>query len=160
MSDVPNRLHVLQLIAIRRQLYATRLSHPVGFSIIAGGASASCLIPALDSERHPDVAVYLTPPPAIEDAKPLASLVPRDRDRGRFAQLAEARLRGEARRIPAAGSEGILDRRPPQACDGRDAAGAESVGRELVEPPDLYRTRLLPGLEFSCGAVFEAAGLE
>lgn len=28
-----------------------------------------------------------------------------------------------------------------------------------IEPPDFYRTRLLPGLEFSCGAVFEAAGL-
>ena len=28
-----------------------------------------------------------------------------------------------------------------------------------IRPPTLYRSRLLPGLEFSCGAVFEAAGL-
>ena len=28
-----------------------------------------------------------------------------------------------------------------------------------VKPPAIYRTRLLPGLEFSCGDVFRAAGI-
>ncbi len=27
----------------------------------------------------------------------------------------------------------------------------------VVRPPDVYRTRLLPGFEFACGPVFEAA---
>ena len=42
---------------------------------------------------------------------------------------------------------------------GRDATRAESLGRDAIEPPAIYRTRLLPGLEFSCEAVFRAAGL-
>ena len=28
-----------------------------------------------------------------------------------------------------------------------------------IEPPAIYRTRLLPGLEFSCEDVFRTAGL-
>ena len=130
VSDVPNRLHLLQLVAIRDQLQAYESLHPGRIHVIAGGSECKLLIPALDSERHPDLAVYLTLRRRIEDARLLASLGPRDRHRGRFAQLAEARLRREARGIPAARRQGILDRRRPQARDGRDAAGAESVGRE------------------------------
>ncbi len=29
----------------------------------------------------------------------------------------------------------------------------------MITPPEIYQTRLLPGLEFSCGEVFRAAGL-
>ena len=29
-----------------------------------------------------------------------------------------------------------------------------------IKPPAIYRTRLLPGLEFSCEAVFRAAGID
>jgi Uma2 family endonuclease len=32
--------------------------------------------------------------------------------------------------------------------------------REVIRPPQTYRTRLLPGLAFSCERVFQAAGAE
>jgi len=30
--------------------------------------------------------------------------------------------------------------------------------KRIVRPPEKYKTRLLPDLEFDCGAVFKAAG--
>ena len=45
------------------------------------------------------------------------------------------------------------------ARDGRDAAARGRWVETTVKPPAIYRPRLLPGLEFSIEAVFNAAGL-
>ena len=68
MSDIPNRIHLLQLDAIRQQLYSYRHSRSDRVPLIASGCECKLLIPAFDSERHPDVSLYLTAPPPINDA--------------------------------------------------------------------------------------------
>src|SRR5262245_45205261 len=67
VSDVPNRRHLLQVVAPRRQLSAYDLAHPNRVQAILAGSECKILLARLESERHPDVAVYLTPPPDDED---------------------------------------------------------------------------------------------
>jgi Uma2 family endonuclease len=66
MVEVPNVRHFLQVDAIRRQLYSYQGVQPDRVNYIGSGADCKILIEALDSERHPDVLVYTSPPPAEE----------------------------------------------------------------------------------------------
>ena len=114
VSDVPNRRHMLQLDAIRKRAALCLQGDPPGpHLLIATGDECKLLVPAFESERHPDLSRLSDRIAADRQRDPLAPLVPRDRHRDRLPELAEARLRGEARGIPAAGREGILDRRRP-----------------------------------------------
>ncbi|MGP0065262.1 MAG: Uma2 family endonuclease [Isosphaeraceae bacterium] len=160
VSDVPNRLHVLLVFAISRQLFVYDAFHPGRVHMIATGSECKLLIPTLDSERHPDLAIYLTPSPRIEDANlwrnwfpevVIEVVSPGSRKRDYKEKPAEYLQMG-------AKEYWIVDPRKRAMVVMRRVRNrwVESV----VEPPDLYRTRLLPGLEFSCAAVFEAAGLE
>src|SRR5438034_11604766 len=63
VSDVPGLRHALQLNAVRRQLTAHDLAHPGCIHAIFGGAECKLLVPPWESERHPDLSIYLTPPP-------------------------------------------------------------------------------------------------
>src|SRR5438477_9088612 len=63
VSDVPNPPHLAQLNAIRRQLAAYDLAHPNVVHAIAGGGECKLLVREEESERHPDIAVYKSPPP-------------------------------------------------------------------------------------------------
>ena len=58
--EVPKRRHMLQVAATRDQLQAHKSQFPGSIHVIAAGSECKLLIPALDSERHPDLAVYLT----------------------------------------------------------------------------------------------------
>src|SRR6516162_4254600 len=64
--DVPKGLHALQLIAVRRQLSAYDFLHPGRVMGIMGSMECQLLIGDLESERHPDVAIYLSPPPDVK----------------------------------------------------------------------------------------------
>ncbi len=61
--DVPKGPHALQLIAIRRQLSRYDVFHPGRIEGIMGSMECKLLIGDLESERHPDVAIYLSSPP-------------------------------------------------------------------------------------------------
>jgi Uma2 family endonuclease len=159
VSDVSNRRHVLQLIATRRQLATYEVLHPGRIAGIMGGADCKLLIGGLESERHPDVAIYLTEPPPIENANlwrhwfpeiviEIVSPSSRKRD---YEEKPEEYLRLGAKEY------WIVDARKKVLVVMRRVRNqwAEST----IKPPALYRTRLLPGLEFSCEDVFRAAGI-
>ena len=67
VSEIPSRLHQLILQALRDQFTYYRLTQ-VGQPIfyIGGGAEAKLLIQSNESERHPDLSVYLTPMPEMD----------------------------------------------------------------------------------------------
>jgi len=159
VSDVPNRVHLLQVVSIRDQLQSFRISNPSRIHIIAAGSECKLLIGEFESERHPDLAVYLTPPPDIDDDDLWAQWVPevvievvspssRERD---YHQKPEEYLRLRVKEYWIVDAEKrlmIVMRR--------------SRGRWIertIRPPAGYRTRLLPGLVFSCSDVFKTAGL-
>src|SRR5262249_26274592 len=63
VSDVPNPRHFAMVNASRRQLAAYDLAYPGKIYAIAAGSECKILVPGFASERHPDIAVYKTPPP-------------------------------------------------------------------------------------------------
>lgn len=67
VSDVPKRKHLAQVNALRRILTAYDLAHPGRIHTIASGSECKLLLWDLQSEGHPDVALYKTAPPEDEE---------------------------------------------------------------------------------------------
>jgi Uma2 family endonuclease len=154
--DVPNPRHFAQLNAIRRQLFSYDLAHPNVIYGVGGGGECKILLATEEgeSERHPDVAVYKTPPPDDDVwATWIPDLVmeivsPGSEDRDYVEKRAEY-LRFGVREywiIDSTRGEVLVLRR-------RGGQWTERV----VRPPQTCTTRLLPGFELDCAAVFEAA---
>jgi Uma2 family endonuclease len=159
VSDVPNRLYMLLVSATRWIFSEYQISHRGRIRGVLGNMECEVLIPAFDSERHPDLAIYLTAPPPIDDATFWRHWLPeivievvspgsRKRD---YEEKPEEYLRLGVKEY------WIIDARKQAMVAMRRTRG-RWVER-TIRPPAIYRTRLLPGLDFSCGAIFAAAGL-
>jgi Uma2 family endonuclease len=157
VSDVPKKRHLLQLESIRDQFSSYKLAHPGRIQVIAAGSDCKIMVAAYESERHPDLAVYMTPPPEEDEdfwyiwipeiVIEVVSLGSKLRD---YKEKREEYLAFGVREywiFDAAKREMLVLKR----------VGGRWRERS-VRPPEIYRTRLLPGLRFSCGQVFQAAG--
>lgn len=67
--DIPGLPHELVLQVVRDAFSAYRLAHPDRLFLVATGSGAALRLPGMQSERHPDLAVYLNPPP-VEGEQP------------------------------------------------------------------------------------------
>jgi Uma2 family endonuclease len=67
MVDVPNFGHLAQVQAVRKQLMRYDEAHPGLIHTISASTESKVLIAATQSERHPDLSVYFSEPPDIED---------------------------------------------------------------------------------------------
>lgn len=74
VTDIRGREHAAVRFAVCEQLDAYRVAHPGVIKYMAGAADAKTELPALESERHPDVSIYLTPMP--EDPYPWDKWLP------------------------------------------------------------------------------------
>jgi Uma2 family endonuclease len=154
VSEVPNPSHLAQVVAIKRQLAAYDLAHPEIIHTVAGSGECKILLADLESERHPDLAIYKNPP--SEETNVWSTWIPEivievvspgseNRD---YLEKREEYLQFGVREywiVDASRQEILILRR--------------SGGRWLeypVRPPEVYRTRLLPGLELACGPIFQA----
>jgi Uma2 family endonuclease len=155
VSDVPGPRHLMQLNAIRRQLHAYDLQHSGRIHSIAGGSDCKILLTELESERHPDVAIYKNPPPEEDDfwaswiPEIVIEVVSPGSEQRDYVEKREEYLRFGIREywIVDADREEVLVLR-------------RSAGRwveRILHPQDVYHTRLLPDFEFRCEPVFEAA---
>ncbi len=66
VTDIPGRAHAMVLFQVEMQLAAWHADHAGVISFMGGGAAAKLELPALASERHPDLSTYLTPMPDDE----------------------------------------------------------------------------------------------
>ena len=66
VSEVPLPKHLAVVNKLRRQLAAYDLQHPNEIWAIASGSECKLPLAEFDSERHPDLAVYLTEPPVTD----------------------------------------------------------------------------------------------
>ncbi|HEY1921279.1 MAG TPA: Uma2 family endonuclease, partial [Tepidisphaeraceae bacterium] len=67
MVDVPHPRHLAQLQSVRNQLILYQESHPGTIHTVTGSTESKVLIASMQSERHPDLSVYLSAPPDVED---------------------------------------------------------------------------------------------
>jgi Uma2 family endonuclease len=154
VSDVPGLPHFLQVAAIRDQLGAYKLAHPDRVYAIGGGAECKVLLPRLQSERHPDIAVYKDPPAVEDDDAMWSTWVPdivvevvspgsEQRD---YEEKRDEYLRFGVREywiVDAARREMLVLRR-----------SGKHWTTHHVRPPKVYRTRLLPEFELETTRIF------
>jgi Uma2 family endonuclease len=155
--DVPNTFHFAQVDEIREQLSGYRRANSGKIYRIGTGSECKILLPDAESERHPDLAVYKTPPPD-EDVWStwvpelvIEVVSPNSADRDYNEKPAEYLSFGVAEYwvIDAArgeGGEALLHRRR-----------AGKWAHIVMRPPQRCTTRQLPGFELDLTAVFAAA---
>jgi Uma2 family endonuclease len=156
VSDVPGRRHRRQYHVLRRSLGVYDGANPGLIQAIYGGSECKILVPGFESERHPDLAVYLTPEPpdeatvwsvwvpdiVIEIVSPGSDLRDYEEKREEYHAFGVREY-------------WIID------VYLRQVTVLRRWGRRwresIVRPPAVYRTRLLPGFELDCAALFAAA---
>jgi Uma2 family endonuclease len=157
VADVPKPKHFLLVDAIRRQFLDPRKKHARLIVGIAGGMECKLLIRALESERHPDLAIYMTLPPdgrndddvwSVWIPTIVVEVVSPSSRRRDYEEKPDEYLRlgiGEYWIVDA--DEGLM----------KVLKRSRGTWREqIVRPPAVYKTRHLPGFEFSIAKVFEA----
>jgi Uma2 family endonuclease len=155
VADIPNPPHFRVVMALKRAFYAHDLTHPGQIHGIAAGSECKILLRALESERHPDVAVYKTPPPAEgEEAwetwapEIVADVVSPGSEQRDYVEKREEYLLFGVREY------WVVDPGKEEMLVLRRLKGRWS--ERVVRAPKVYRTRLLPGFELDVGRVFAA----
>ena len=157
VSDVPDPKHLAQVLASKRQFFRYDDAHPGRIHTIAGGNECRLLLADLQSERHPDLAIYKDAPPkediwstwipdiVIEVVSPGSEV----RD---YVEKREEYLQFGVREY------WIVDADKEEVLVLRRSRGKWK--EEVVKESGVITTRLLPGFEFKCAKVFSAARAE
>ena len=150
--DVPEPSHGRQFQELRDQLVGYRLSHPGVVTFIGGGAEAKLLIGPPQSERHPDIVVYTSAPPEVEDV--WSTWVPEI-----VVEIVSAR----------SAKRDYVDKPPEYLAFGVDeywivdAAKLQMTAltrwrgqwnEQIIKPGKKYKTRRLPGFALDLRRVF------
>ena len=154
VTDVPGRSHLRQVSVLRRQLYAYDLAHPGVIREILTGSEAKILVEDDQSERHPDLLIYKTPPPETDV---WSNWVPEI--------VIEVVSRSSAHRAYDEKPDeyfafGVSEYWIVDADKGEITVLQRSRGkwaRASVKSRDTYRTRLLPEFALDVDAVLNAA---
>lgn len=160
VSEVPNYPHASLTAIIRDFLGRYHLENPGALHRVLDGSSTKLVIPDWESERHPDIAVYLTPPKGRKDRTLWRTWIPelvievvsegsRDRDytqkRDEYGTLGVKEY-------------WIVDAKLQQVLVLR--RGRSQWTEKTLGPADVCQTKLLPGFKLPCQAIFDAAGEE
>jgi Uma2 family endonuclease len=155
-SDVPNPAHLAQFLAIRRQFSTYETAHPGRIYGVMGGAECKIVLAALESERHPDLAIYKTPLPSDEEdvwavwiPEIVIEIVSPGSEQRDYQEKREEYLQFGVQEY------WIVDAERQEVLILRRIGGRWR--EKTIRPPETYGTRLLPGFEFACAPVFEAA---
>jgi Uma2 family endonuclease len=160
VSEVPNFAHMRQVSLIRTRLGHYHVENPDALYDIVDGASCKFVIPDWESERHPDIAVYLTAPKGKKDRTMWRSWIPElvievvsesSRDRDYTEKRDEYWTLGVK-------EYWIVDAKLQQVLALR--RGRSQWTEKTLSPADTCETKLLPGFKLPCKAVFDAAGEE
>jgi Uma2 family endonuclease len=156
VSDVPNPTHLAQFLAIRRQFSVYETAQPGRLYGVMGGAECKIVLTALESERHPDLAIYKTPLPSGEEdvwavwiPEIVIEIVSPGSEQRDYEEKREEYFQFGIQEY------WIVDAERQEVLILRRAGGRWR--EKIVRPPETYRTRLLPGFEFAFESVFEAA---
>jgi Uma2 family endonuclease len=154
VTNVPGRRHFLQVNVIRKQLSAYEAANPAAIYAISGGSDCKIPLSGLQSERHPDLAVYKTPMPDEGDLwatwipELIIEVVSPESSHRDYHEKSEEYLEFGVREY------WVVDEQRQEMLVHRRFGGRWRA--RVVRPPELYTTRLLPGFQFDLAAVFAA----
>lgn len=159
VTNIPNRRHYAMVNAARHQLSVYEAAHPGVIDSISAGSDCKVILLDLDSERHPDWAVYKNPMPVdvVDDEELWQVWIP--------DLVIEVVSPGSGQRDYDEKPEEYLRFGIPEYwVIDEDRQGmlthSRSGGRYIprfVAAGELYRTPAFRGLEFDVAKVFEAA---
>jgi Uma2 family endonuclease len=152
VTDVPGIPHFLIVERIADLFSLYKAKHPHKMMHRGGGGESRIRTPGLRSDRHPDQAVYLTPPPVgpgswgrwIPDL--VVEVVSKGGENRDYVDKAEEYLRAGVREywvVDPFQRRVLIHRR-----DG------DTWMRKSVSPPASFRTKLLPGLTVNVAQLF------
>jgi Uma2 family endonuclease len=152
VTEVPGIPHARIVQRLNRLFVQYELSHPDVIDMQAGGGECRIRTPGFRSDRHPDRAIYLTPPPTtgsnvwgrwIPDL--VVEVVSKGGENRDYVEKAEEYLRAGVREywVVDPGQRRVLIHR-------RDG---DTWTRKSVSAPSSFRTKLLPGLTVDVGAL-------
>ena len=158
VSDVPSLRHMAQLDVLNDQPRVYRSANPGRIHRIVGGDACKIIVEELESERHPDIAVYRSPP--VDKEHVWATWVPdvvvevvsessRQRD---YEDKPEEYLRFGIKEYWIVDH----DKREVLALHRRGGRWA----RQVVAEQEHFRSKTLPGFVLDVAAVFAAADAE
>ena len=158
VSEVANLPHALQCAALRNHLGHFHIENSGSIHAILGTMECKLLIPDWESERHPDIAVYLTAPKGKKDRTMWRTWIPElvievvsesSSDRDYTEKRDEYWTLGvkEYWIVDAERQQVLVLRR------GRSQWTEKTLG-----PTDACETKLLSGFTLPCKDVFQAGG--
>lgn len=157
MSNVPNPLHMLIVTELRDRLAVLKAQRPGLIATICGSGECKILVEGQESERHPDLAIYRTPPP-LADSDVWRVWIP-----ALVIEVVseESRTRDYTEKREEYLSFGvqeywIVDFERQQVLVLRRRGG--KWHEITVGVQDVYRCLVLPGFELTFAPIFEAAG--
>jgi len=159
VSEVANYFHAMQIDVLLDHLRAYKIANRGLIHAVLENMSCKLLIPDLDSERHPDIAVYLKAPKGPKNRTMWRTWIPElvievvsesSRDRDYTEKRDEYWTVGVK-------EYWIVDASLEQIVVLKH--GRSKWTEKTLEPKDVCETKLLPGFKLSCGEIF-AAGKE
>lgn len=157
VSEVANYLHAMQIVALMQPLWLYRAANRGLVHAILANMDCKLLIPEMESERHPDIAVYLTRPKGKKDRTLWRTWFPElaievvsesSRDRDYVDKREEYWTLGikEYWIVDAKLAQVVLLRR-----------GKSDWIEKFLGPDEIIESKLLPGFKLPCQSIFAAA---
>ena len=160
VSEVANYYHQMQIVVINSLLWAHFNSYPGSIHAICGTMESKLLVPNWESERHPDISIYLSAPKGKKDRTMWRTWIPElvievvsesSRDRDYTEKRDEYWTLGVK-------EYWIVDAKLKQVLVLRRARSRWT--EKTLRIADVCETKLLPGFKLPCKMVFDAAGEE
>jgi Uma2 family endonuclease len=157
VSEVPRYYHGMQVDVMQDHLRAYKVSHPGLIHAIMEGGGCKLVIFDWDSERHPDIAIYLTRPRGKKDRTMWRTWIPdltievvspRSVDRDYVEKREEYWTLGVK-------EYWIVDAAMGKVTQLRRGK-SDWIPKEL-HAGDVIETKLLPGFKLPCQAIFDVA---
>jgi hypothetical protein len=158
VSEVPNLFHALQIDAIMDVLRSYKVATPGCIYAILESGSTKLVIPTWESERHPDIAIYLLPPKGKKDRTVWRRWVP-DIAIEVVSPSSDTRDYTEKRDeywTLGVKEYWIVDAKREQVVALR--RGRSRWIDKYLGPSDSVQSKLLPGFTMPCQPIFDAAG--
>jgi len=157
VSEVPHYSHACIVSMLRDELAFYKRDHPGVVHLILGSMDSKLLIPELESERHPDVAVYLTRPKGPKNRKMWRTWIPELVVEVVSPRSVERDYVQKNEEYWALGVKEywIVDAQLKKVSILK--RGRVRWSKKELREDDVCESKLLPGFELPCRAIFDAA---